>query len=573
MLNNLKMRTKLLILSIPMMILICLVGFIGYYFNAKANNQMKQMYTQNLSAISYLVDARNQGRANDSNLLKLITYSDKSSTINMDDVVKDVNTRLANIDTLIANYEKLQQDSNEKDKLVKVKQGYDIYKQTALSIVELVKNNDIEQAKLKFEQSVPTIEAFHQNLKDIGDYNSQEAKNVYTQNDIDNKVSNISMLAVILFALLLSIVITILIVLAIVRPLNNTISYCTILATGDFSSSIPVKYTKFKDEIGSLARAIETMHSSIKSIIVSVTESSNNIDTQSDSLSAVAQQMSSSSENVTNAILNVAKGTGSQAEDLVHIVGILNNFGGELEGIVTSINDMDENSKEISIMANGSNDNMTNLSESVSKISETFTEFIGKISELGQSINQINDITNLINDIADQTNLLALNASIEAARAGESGRGFAVVADEIRKLAEQVKTSSDNINQLIGGVSNETNQMIRRTDLMNEELNNQVSIINTTVSSFGKIIEAVDEIVPKIANINNSAESLSNEKDNILEKIEGVSSIAEEVSASSEEISASSEEMSASTQEVASSAQLLSSMTKTMMDQVKSFKL
>ncbi len=147
------------------------------------------------------------------------------------------------------------------------------------------------------------------------------------------------------------------------------------------------------------------------------------------------------------------------------------------------------------------------------------------------------------------------------------------MADEIRKLAEQVKISSDNINKLIGGVSNETYQMIISTDLMNEELKNQVSIINTTVGSFENIIKAVDIIVPKIANANNSAENLSSEKDIILERIEGVSSIAEEVSASAEEISASSEEMSSSTQEVASSAQKLSAMTKVMMDQVKKFKL
>lgn len=573
MLNNLKMRKKLLLLSVPLILLICLVGFIGSYFNSKANNQMEEMYKKRLLPISWLTDARNQARANDADLLKLITYSDKSSTIKMDDVVIDVNTRLTALDTIFANYEKVAESSYEKENLIKLKQNYTTYKQNSLKIVGLVKKNEIEQAKVMFEQIQTDSNAFHQNLKDLGNYNTQLADKVYLQNEIDNKASNTSMLVVIILAVLLSTLIVFLIVRAIVKPLNSSISYCSALAKGDFSNSLPVKYTKFKDEIGDLARALDTMHSSIKNMIVSVKESSNKIDLQSESLSSVAQQMSASSEEVTNAIQNVAEGTGSQAEDLAQVVNTLNNFGEELEGIVTSISDMDENSKEISTMANESNDNMTTLSASVGKISEAFTEFTGKISKLGQSINQINDITNLINSIADQTNLLALNASIEAARAGEAGKGFAVVADEIRKLAEQVKTSSDNINQLITGVSSDTNQIIRRTDVMNEELGNQVSIINTTVNSFEKIIKAVDVIVPKIANVNNSAESLSSQKDSILERIEGVSSIAEEVSASSEEIAASSEEMSASTQEVASSVQSLSSMTKKMMDQVDMFKL
>jgi len=116
---------------------------------------------------------------------------------------------------------------------------------------------------------------------------------------------------------------------------------------------------------------------------------------------------------------------------------------------------------------------------------------------LNGSVEKITAITEVINDVAGQTNLLALNASIEAARAGESGKGFAVVADEIRKLAEQVSSSSNGIMELVSTVTKDTKEVSSTADLVTNKIEEQVVTVDSTVASFKDILNEVERIVPQ----------------------------------------------------------------------------
>jgi methyl-accepting chemotaxis protein len=395
------------------------------------------------------------------------------------------------------------------------------------------------------------------------------------ENEILSELNNLKVLVVLFSALfmLIGLVIVYIISNSISKGIKSTSKHLGLLAEGNLCEDVSTKYLQFKDEVGDMTHSMKVMQEALRGMISRIKENSENIDVQAESLSSVADEIASSSQNVTESIGEVANGTRSQSEELINVTDILNNFSNKLSEMVDEIQVIDSNSREISLMAKDSSSEMSELNQSVTKVSNSFKTFNDKIIGLGKDVNEINEITNIINSIAEQTNLLALNAAIEAARAGESGKGFAVVADEIRKLAEESKKSSEDISGLINEIAKNTDVIVQDSVEMDDELINQVKIINSSITSFEKIIQEVNEVIPKIETVKNSAEYINKDKNTILARVDGVSSVSLEVSASSEEISASSQEMSASTEEVAAVSQTLSTMTKEMLEEVNKFKI
>ncbi|APQ75641.1 methyl-accepting chemotaxis protein [Clostridium botulinum] len=356
---------------------------------------------------------------------------------------------------------------------------------------------------------------------------------------------------------------------------NNLISMrdsLNIVATGDLTTNVDSKIEKEKDEIGHMARALSKTVLSIGNMINSLKGSSFNIDDKANNLAAISEEFTATTENVSTAIQEVATGATNQAQALTEIVSMLNDFSDKINSTVNNIEEIDGMSKEIDEKANVSNKDMKELLNSIENLTKVFENFETKIWTMESNVQKINEITNLINDIAEKTNLLALNAAIEAARAGESGKGFAVVAEEIRKLAEMSRKSSEDIYTIVNGVLEDTKDMVKSSNEVNEKLNGQRSTADEAMNSFMEISKSVTNMIPKIRNINNSANIIEKNKNEILNKSETIASISQEISASAEEISASSEEMSASSEEVANTAQSLNEMTQGMLNEMNKFK-
>ena len=134
------------------------------------------------------------------------------------------------------------------------------------------------------------------------------------------------------------------------------------------------------------------------------------------------------------------------------------------------------------------------ISSATEKLVVESKENMAILSSLKQQAASIEGITKTIREIATRTNLLALNAAIEAARAGEYGRGFNVVAGEVRKLANRVEESIQEVKSHIEGITGEIRKISDVTQKSQLGITNSQKLIEQAMDEFKGIGTAARQL-------------------------------------------------------------------------------
>ena len=182
-----------------------------------------------------------------------------------------------------------------------------------------------------------------------------------------------------------------------------------------------------------------------------------------------------------------------------------------------------------------------------------------RIKRLGESSQRIGDIVALIDDIAEQTNILSLNAAIQASMAGEAGRGFAVVSDEVQSLAERSTEATKKIAELVTTIQNDTNDAV----LSMEKATQQVVSGTKVADSAGKALAEIESMSQQLSQLVQGISAGSNKQ------AETVTRVSEQVT----QVSDSSTETSRKAQESANSIAKLLELAKDLETSVSRFKL
>ncbi|SDZ37273.1 methyl-accepting chemotaxis protein [Pseudomonas sp. NFIX28] len=333
--------------------------------------------------------------------------------------------------------------------------------------------------------------------------------------------------AMIVVAGLMTIILALLLTRSIVLPLSQSVSVAEVVAGGDLTEDIRVSG---KDEPARLLHALKAMQHSLRETIRRISDSSSQLASASEELSCVTE--------------DATRGLHQQSQEIEQAATAVNQMTAAVEEVASNAVATSEASRQSDLIAQHGREQVQQTVQSIESLADDVTANASQVEELAQKVYGISKVLDVIRSVAEQTNLLALNAAIEAARAGDAGRGFAVVADEVRALAHRTQQSTQEIEQMIGGIQLGTDQAVSSMQQSNSRARSTLELAKAAGVALEEIAGAITLINERNTVIASASEEQAAVAREVDRNLMNIRDLAMQTSAGANQTSAASQELS-----------------------------
>ncbi|NRR30744.1 MCP four helix bundle domain-containing protein [Oxalobacteraceae bacterium] len=469
MLQNLMIRTRLMILTGSLLFAMAIVGGLGLQGFATSSEGLRAVYEDNTVPLVSLGEML--GDIYRSRTLVIGGMSAENSDA-AEASYKDVAVVNAKINTAWTAYKATMSSADAKAQASKFEQAWKDYAASGDQVISIAKSGDYEAAStLMKNQSQSKFELARTALLARMGQEKAAAQLSFTQTTKANATSRTVVLVVLAAGLVVGAWLSLVVIGSIQRPLKRAVEVANRVAAGDLSQQIEAGAS---DETGQLMTALRDMDASLGKTIAKVRSAADTIVTAATEIASGNSDLSSRTEQQASALEETAS---------------------SMEELTSTVKQNADNARQANQLAKTASDVAVKGGAVVLQVVET-------MGSINTSARKIVDIISVIDGIAFQTNILALNAAVEAARAGEQGRGFAVVASEVRNLAQRSAAAAKEIKTLIGDSVDKVDAGSKLVDEAGMTMNEVVDSVRRVTDIMGEIMSASQEQTDGIEQVN-----------------------------------------------------------------------
>lgn len=286
-----------------------------------------------------------------------------------------------------------------------------------------------------------------------------------------------------------------------------------------------------KDEMGQLAGSVNFMMTNLTDMVSGIRSVSYSMEEDSRLLRNYCYNIKLSSSQISATMSELSAGAQEQSAATQELLGKYDLFSEQIESSAGRGNELKHLSMNVKQLTHSGYESMQESVDYIELVWRMVKNTYDEVKEMERQTQNISQLTEVIQSIAAQTHILALNAAIEAARAGEAGKGFMVVANEVRKLANGVEQSLQEINVIVSSVQTVSKNVKESLEHGYQKLEEGQKKIHQTGKGLTEIKTEVDKISDAIEEISNMLDDVGKTNFNVRESLSAIAGNSNQVTA------------------------------------------